>query len=266
MEDKMKILMLLGSHRRNGNTDQLTGLIKEHLQQEAERVNTPLEAETIYLGQQNLQFCRGCRICYNRGEDHCPVKDDLPAIKAKMLASDGVLMASPVYVDDVSAITKNLIDRLCHVCHRPEFAGKVGYAVATTGSTRTSKTLDTMAMAMRVWGFYVAGQSGYKMGSLMKREDTQRDFDAQAARAARQFFTAIYQSKYRNPTFYSLMTFKIQQMGWKAKGVPGTLDYQYWEKNGWLNSRQTFYINHEANPVKVALARLSGIIIGKFVA
>ena len=262
----MKILVLVGSFRRNGNTDQLTGLIKEHLQQEAAQQKTPLEIETVYLGQRDLQFCRGCRICYDRGEDKCPVKDDLLAIKAKMLSADGLLMASPVYVDDVSGITKNFIDRLCHVCHRPQFSGKAAFLVATTGSSRTGKTLDTMKMALRTWGFHVVGQAGFKMGALMKREETRSRFEARAASAAQRLFQAIHQESYTRPAFYSLMMFKVQQMSWKAKGQPGTPDYQYWQQKGWFDPKRTFYIPHKANPLKVALARLTGTIIGKIMA
>jgi multimeric flavodoxin WrbA len=262
----MNILILVGSYRRNGNTDQITGLIKDHLQVEADRHNVPMEIETIFLGQQNLQFCRGCRICFDRGEQNCPVKDDLLEIKSKMLAADGVLMASPVYVDDVSGITKTFIDRMCHVCHRPQFAGKTAFFVATTGSSRTGKTLETMSMALRTWGFYVAGQAGYKMGALMKRENTRKQFEDQAARSARQFFLAIYHARYRKPSFFALMMFKIQQMSWKTEGVPGTLDYRYWEDQGWFDPKQTFYIPHETGWLKVALARLTGVVVGKLMA
>lgn len=262
----MKILVLIGSYRRNGNTDQITGLIKEHLQKEAEHQSTSLEIETVYLGQQNLQFCHGCRTCYDRGEENCPVKDSLLDIKAKMLASDGLVLASPVYVDDVSGITKNFIDRLCHVCHRPQFAGKIAYLVTTTGSSRVGKTLDTMKLALRTWGFQVVGQSGYKMGGLMKREDTRALFDAQARQAARKLFRAIAQRQWLKPSFYSLMVFKIQQMSWKAKGQPGTLDYRYWEQQGWFDPKRTFYIPHDASLLKVTLARLTGVVIGKIMA
>ncbi len=262
----MKILVLVGSYRRNGNTDQLTGLIKEHLQKEAENHREQLEIETIYLGQANLQFCRGCRICYNRGEDHCPVKDDLLSIKARMLAADGVLFASPVYVDDVSGIMKTLIDRLCHVCHRPQFAGKVAYLVATTGSSRTGKTLETMKMAVRTWGFHVAGQSGFKMGALMKRDESRASYDARAAQVARQLFNSIHRRSFLKPAFFSLMMFKIQQMSWKENGEPGTLDYQHWERQGWFDSTCTFFVPHQASWLKVRMSRLVGLAIGKVMA
>lgn len=262
----MKILVFVGSYRRNGNTDQLTGMIKEHLQKEAQQQQTPLEIETIYLGQQNLQFCRGCRICYDRGEENCPVKDDLLVIKAKMLAADGILLASPVYVDDVSGITKNFIDRLCHLCHRPQFAGKVAYLLATSGGSRTGKTLDTMKLAVRTWGFHVAGQSGFKMGALMERTEARSQFDLRAAQVAHRLFQTIYRASYRQPAFISLMMFKIQQMAWQNIDDQETLDYRYWAQQGWLDPQRIFYIPQKAGRLKVALARLTGAVIGKVMA
>jgi multimeric flavodoxin WrbA len=265
-ESKMKILFLIGSYRRNGNTDQLTGLIREHLQQEADQSQTPLEIETIYLGQQKIGFCQGCRICYDRGGEFCPMKDDIHVIKAKMVEADGILLASPVYVDDVSGITKNFIDRLCHVCHRPQFAGKIAYLVATTGGTRTGKTLDTMKLALRTWGFHISGQSGYKMGALMNREETKNQFDDRAKKAAETLFQAIYKRNYLYPSFFELMVFKIQQMSWRKKGKPGTVDYSHWEKNGWFNPKRTFFISIESSWFKVILARAVGVVIGKIMA
>jgi multimeric flavodoxin WrbA len=171
-----------------------------------------------------------------------------------------------VYVDDVSALTKNLIDRLCHLCHRPQFAGKPAYVVATTGGSRTGKTLETMKMALRTWGFQIVGQSGYKMGALMKREDTRAQFEPQAARAARDLFQAAYRGVSRNPSFFSLMVFKIQQMSWQAVLDSDTLDYRYWQQQGWFEPKCTYYVPNQASRLKVALARLTGSVIRKFIA
>jgi multimeric flavodoxin WrbA len=259
----MKILFIIGSGRRNGNTDHITAFIKDHLAHEAKNHQVELEVETIYLSQQDLQFCRGCRICYDSGEEKCPVKDDIPNIKAKMMAADGILIASPVYVDDVSGMIKTLIDRLCHACHRPQFSGKAAFLLATTGGTRTSKTLDTMKMAVRTWGYHVAGQSGYKMGALMKPDEMRSQFGEQAARDARRLFAAIYRQEFLRPSFFALMIFKIQQSAWKTKGVPGTPDYRHWVERGWLDEHQTYYIKHDSPRIKVTLARIAGIVIAK---
>src|SRR5512139_1534220 len=98
----MKVLFLIGSYRKNGNTARVAHLMEAQLQQIAQQYNAPLETETLFLAHMDIGFCRGCRACFDRGEDTCPVKDDVPAIKAKIQAADGVVIASPVYVDDVS--------------------------------------------------------------------------------------------------------------------------------------------------------------------
>lgn len=262
----MKILLINGSNRINGNTDQLLKLVADHLREIAERQSIKLEIETIHPGKMNLQFCRGCRICYDRGEEACPVGDEMLAIKQKMKEADGLLLASPVYVDDVSAATKNFIDRLCHLCHRPEFADKIGYVLATTGSSRTSKTLDTMQMALRLWGYFTAGQRGVTMGARMSAEEVRAKYDPLAGQIASDLFDAIQGKAYLNPSFLSLLTFKIQQLAWSKNAQPGTVDYEYWRNRGWLNPGCTFFIEHKANPVKVWLARLCGALLAPFVA
>ncbi|HPH94246.1 MAG TPA: NAD(P)H-dependent oxidoreductase [Anaerolineaceae bacterium] len=262
----MKILMIIGSGRRSGNTEQIGELLTAHLQQEARQHRVELEVETVYLGQQSFQFCRGCRVCFDRGEALCPLKDGALDLKNRMLAADGIVLASPVYVDDVSGLMKNFIDRMCHMCHRPQLAGKTAYAIATTGSSRTGKTLETMSMALRTWGCHLAGQTGFATGALMKGSEAKDRFDLQAARAARAIFSAVYRQAPHRPAFFSLMMFKIQQMSWRAKGKPGTLDFNYWQEQGWLDPKRTFYIDHEAGRLKTSLARLTGSILGKFVA
>jgi len=262
----MRILALVGSYRKHGNTDQIVHLIGEQLQRIAAQHQEPLELETIWLGRQMINPCRGCRVCFNRGEEKCPCRDDLLPIKAKMKAADGILVASPVYVDDVSGITKNWIDRLAHVCHRPEFAGKCAYLVATVAASPTSHTLRTLNMALRTWGFHIVGQAGFKMGPLMKAETTTERFQARAERIATELFEAIYQGKAARPSFLSLMMFKIQQWSWQRAVQEDTLDYQYWKNQGWFEPNCTFYIAHATNPAKLALARLTGGAIAHFVA
>lgn len=265
----MKILALIGSYRKNGNTDRVIHLMKEHLQSIAQQQTIPLELETVYLGDIQLGNCRGCRICMDRGEDRCPVKDDLLDLKQKMKESHGLLVASPVYVDDVSGITKTWIDRLAHVCHRPEFAGKSAYAIATTGSSPCNRTLGTLTQALSTWGYCIAGKQGFKMGARMDKAQIQSRYDQQVEKAARKFFNTIHLRQYEVPSFRSLMTFKIQQLAWQREGKTsegrGSYDYQYWNGAGWLAPTTDYYIPHRASKLKVALARLAGSAIAPLV-
>jgi multimeric flavodoxin WrbA len=261
----MKILALIGSYRKNGNTSQVVSLVCEGLQKQAAEAGVPLEIETLYLGHLDIGFCRGCRACFDRGEDKCPLKDDLQAVKAKMKAADGILVATPVYVSDVSGITKNWIDRLAHVCHRPEFAGKVVYQLATTGSTPAGHALDTLSGAMSTWGFHFAGRTGLKTGALMRGSEARTRCQAQAQTIARRLFQTIHQRKFARPSFIALITFKIQQRVWQRAPDGETIDSAYWHAQGWTDPSRDFYIPHQASRLKVFLARLAGSLIAPFV-
>ncbi len=256
----MKILVCNGSYRTNGNTARVLSLIEEQMRRQADRVGETLDFETVNLGHSNIQMCRGCRICFDRGEDHCPLKDDLLAIKAKMKEANAVIIASPVYVDDVSGITKNWIDRLAHVCHRPEFSGKHAYLLATTGASSTSHTLRTMN-ALMYWGFHIIGRAGFKTGALSKRDEINARYAAKIEQIAQTIFQAVHQEA--APSFLSLMVFKIQQTGWQKQN-PNSIDYRYWKGNGWLDPRRIFYTNHRASWLKVTLARLVGSALAPF--
>lgn len=259
----MKLLIVLGSNRKNGNTDFLTRLVAEHLHKIAQRSGVELELETIYLAQYQIGFCRGCRACFDLGEEKCPVKDDVPLLKVKMQQADGILIASPVYVDDVSGITKTFLDRLAHVCHRPEFGGKCAYLLATSGSVPTGHTLRTLGAAFSTWGFYIAGQANFVMGGRMAAEQVRLRFEARAEKIANQLFNAVHQRKFEIPTFLSLMTFKIQQICWQR--APGdTVDYHYWQKRGWIDPRCRYYFPQRAGWLKVAAAGALGTVIARF--
>jgi multimeric flavodoxin WrbA len=265
----MKILALIGSYRKNGNTSQAVDLVCEGLRKEAARAGSPLEIETIFLGHLDIGGCRGCRACFDRGEDKCPLRDDLPIVKAKMKQADGILVASSVYVDDVSGITKNWIDRLAHVCHRPEFAGKCAYLLVTVGSTPTSHAMRTLSVALSTWGFHIAGMTGFKTGALMKPEEMNATCAVKAEKIARSFFHDVHEQGWARPSFMSLFTFKIQQRAWQRTGRSparrDTLDYAYWSGQGWTEPGREFYIPHAASRVKVILARLAGSLIAPFV-
>ncbi len=256
----MKILACNGSYRPNGNTARVLSLVEEQIRRQADRAGEALDFEIINLGRLNLQMCRGCRVCFDRGEERCPLKDDLLAIKTKMIEADVVILASPVYVDDVSGLTKNWIDRLAHVCHRPEFYGKYAYLLATTGASSTSHTLRTMN-ALMYWGFQIIGRAGFKTGALSKRDEISARYDAKIEQIARAIFLAVHRKA--APSFFSFMVFKIQQIGWRRED-PGSIDYRYWRDNGWLDSRCIFYTGQRAGRLKVMLARLVGSALAPF--
>ena len=260
----MKILACVGSYRKNGNTNRAVGMILDQLSELAAQNNDTVETEIVYLGHEEIRMCRGCRVCFDKGETYCPHKDGLQAIVGKMSEADGIVVATPVYVNDVNGIVKNWIDRLAYVCHRPEFAGKYAYLVATAGDGPTNHALRTLNKALLTWGFFIVGKVGLKTGAWMSEAEMKAHFRKKVDRSAKSFFEAIRKRKAYRPSFLSLMTFKIQQRYWQ-RATQDSIDHDYWRARGWTEPQREFYIQHETGRINVAVARLAGAVLGRFV-
>ncbi len=260
----MKALVLTTSYRQNGNTARVAGRLAEQLQALAAADNKEVEVETLNVARMQLQLCRGCRVCFDRGEAHCPLHDDLPAIKARMQAADILILASPVYVEDVNGVMKNWIDRLAHVCHRPEFAGKYALCLTTSGVGSTRHALRTINAALRLWGCYVVGEAGFVCDAYIQDEELEARHGRRIAQLARQLWQAVRQGRAARPPFLSFLIFAVQQRAWLGED-DGSIDYAYWARQGWLDRRCEYYIPHRAGRLKVALARRMGAILARFV-
>lgn len=257
----MKILALVGSFRKRGNTARAIELILEEMNLSAGEAGIPLETETIFLSEMDLRMCRGCRACFDRGESRCPLKDDSAAVFEKMRAADGLIVASPIYVDDVSGLTKTWIDRLAFLCHRPALARQSALLVTTTAGSPSGHAMRTLSVALLTWGAHIAGQAGFKMGALLPADELPR-LRPRARKAARQLLNAVRRRAHETPSFISLMTFRIQQATWSQEPA-GTLDHTYWRENGWLTEAREFYIPNRSGRLKTLLARWVGGLIAR---
>ncbi len=113
----MKILALLGSFRKNGNSDILA---KEALMgAESEGA----EVEFLRLTDYRIQACQGFGLCLFRQEG-CHIQDDVNLIWSKIDESDGILLSVPCYFLESTAVLKQLIDRAWVQAHRGTLRGK----------------------------------------------------------------------------------------------------------------------------------------------
>ena len=99
----MKIIGLVCSPRRNGNTEIL---VSEALK---EAQKNGAETEIIRTTDMQIQPCDGCAHCHKEGK--CRIDDDMQELYKKMLEADGVILGSPVYFWSVSGQAKLLMDR-----------------------------------------------------------------------------------------------------------------------------------------------------------
>lgn len=70
------------------------------------------KARTIQLVTKKIQPCSNCGICFYKTPGRCVLKDDMAQLIEIFMASDIVIFATPLYIDNVSALMKTFIDRL----------------------------------------------------------------------------------------------------------------------------------------------------------
>jgi multimeric flavodoxin WrbA len=97
------VLGISGSPRRHGNTETLLDSFLEGAQAAGAMV------EKVVLRDMDFTACQGCNACHKTG--NCIVKDDAPALYDKILAADGIAVASPIYSMGITAQLKGFIDR-----------------------------------------------------------------------------------------------------------------------------------------------------------
>jgi hypothetical protein len=69
------------------------------------------EIETVFLCEKNYKGCTGCFSCWFKTPGKCVFDDDMAEMLEKFKASDMVVFATPLYVDNVSGLMKNFMDR-----------------------------------------------------------------------------------------------------------------------------------------------------------
>jgi multimeric flavodoxin WrbA len=152
MKSAFKILMILGSpHNRNSNTRALVEDFIEELKNEG----LQLDHEVISLGRKKVEPCRGCWRCTN--ERPCPIKDDLEEIKIKMIECDMLIVASPVYTNQVTAQMKAFFDRLFTWCHIFPLLGKYSLSAVTTGNDGQRETAAFLEKMLATFGTFSFG-------------------------------------------------------------------------------------------------------------
>lgn len=148
----MKIIGLVGSPRKNGNTDVLLQKALEGA--EAQGSNTAI----YYLNERNIRGCQACGGCKKVGK--CIVEDDLTEIFTAIDEADGIILGSPIYFGRFTAQTALFMDRLFGYL-KPDFSSSLGkgkkYALIFTqnqpDSTTYTNTIKATEQVLERVGF-----------------------------------------------------------------------------------------------------------------
>lgn len=99
-----------------------------------------------------LEFCRGCKNCFNTGKCPLDLKDSGKLLKDSMIEADFIIFLSPVYAHNVSGDIKNIIDRLSYWLHLFPLLGKPGIIVTTTDTNGHKPVEEYLEHTVCLWG------------------------------------------------------------------------------------------------------------------
>ena len=105
----MNVLILMGSPRKNGNTQQLLEPFTGTLEARG------AETETVWMYDRDIRPCTACRTCQRDWTAFgCRQSDDLLPLFPKILAADLLLLATPIYSWYCTPPMKTALDRLVY--------------------------------------------------------------------------------------------------------------------------------------------------------
>jgi len=114
----MDVLVFLGSPRKKGNSELLTAALLEGVRQAG---GSP---EIIRLCDLKISPCISCGGCDKTGR--CVVEDDMTPLYEKIISTDKIIVASPIFFYGVTAQTKAFIDRTQALWNRKRLLQKKG--------------------------------------------------------------------------------------------------------------------------------------------
>ncbi len=255
------VTAFVGSARKNGVTYRATRRFLDDLQALGD-----VRSELVFLSEYDIGLCRGCKACFIRGEEFCPLHDDRDVLIEKMTTSDGVVLASPVYSFQVSAHLKAFLDRLGFAIHRPRFHGKAYTSIVVEGRYGGRDVVKYLGLVGRALGFNVSPGSRIV---CRKNPDTahepmsdeeRRGMEEALARQSRRFHDLLSRPPFPEPSLFQLMGFRMARTGIHLELGEDRRDHAYYRDHGWFDS--DYYYPTRLGPLK----RLAGTAFDRLAA
>jgi len=224
-----KITAFIGSQRKQATY----GAVIEF--EEALKTYEDVDFEIIFLKDYRLENCSGCKLCFTKGEENCPLQDDRDLLIEKISNSDGVIIAAPNYSFHVPAAVKNLFDRLSFIFHRPRFFGKTFTSIVTQGMFGGDSIVKYLGGIGENFGFKVS--KGCVLNSLEPTTDDICRKNSKAIRkAAARYHRELSRPAFPAPSLFRLMLFRMSRTNLKLILNDGFCDYRHYREKGWFKS------------------------------
>ena len=165
----MKALGIVGSPRKQGNTELLTAHALKAISEEG------IETELVSLAGLDIRPCTACMACQQ--EERCSIKDDLWPVYLKMKEAEGIILASPVYFGSATALIKATMERCGYISrwNGEIFKGKVGGPLAVARRAGKNFTFAQLTLWFQILGFYIPGSTYWNVAIARDKGEVTHD-------------------------------------------------------------------------------------------
>jgi len=165
----MKVIGIVGSPRKKGNTELLTKHTLKAISEEG------LDTELIRLAGLKIKPCTACMAC--KEKEICTIKDDLFPIYLRMKEAEGIILASPVYYGSATALIKALMERAGYIArwNGEPFQGKVGGPLVVARRSGRNFTVAQLTLWFQILGFFVPGSTYWNVAIGREKGDVEQD-------------------------------------------------------------------------------------------
>ncbi len=188
-----------------------------------------IEYEIINLHDYRIDYCKGCETCI--WEDYCPIDDDVDRINEKLIRANGIILSTPVYMENISGILKTFIDRNCKWYHRSDLLKKPILCLATTNGSGLKRSLNYIDLVATRWGMVSCGKIGRKIKGhktpVNKKEMGRFIEFIHNPEKIKQWISPSKFINYNVQRAISLTLFEIDRKFWVEKGIDKGYYYPY---------------------------------------
>ncbi|MDD1686932.1 flavodoxin family protein [Methanoregula sp.] len=221
----MKILAIHGSPRTiRSTTRQLTQSVL------AGAAEAGADTDLIDLCDLRVTPCTACEGCSFNGV--CVYDDDVPTLVQRMKDADGIIFASPVYIDNVSGQMKIFFDRLADIIHYQVLSGKYGCSVASTHTSGGDGIVAYQNHVLNYLGVIAVGgisvATGGDSGAVDAREADARALGKKLADAIKGGFSDPKQEEEITSNREFFRDLVIENKDFRTE------DYERWVRMGWI--------------------------------
>ncbi len=164
----MKVLIINGSPRRDGNTSIALNEMKKVFSEKS------IEVIEYNIGIKDIRGCMACSYCHQDNHNKCVFNDDVNKVNEIIKDVSGIVIASPVYYASPNGTLISFLDRLFYSCPH-DLKMKVGASVVVARRGGSSSSFDVLNKYFTISEMPIVSSTYWNMVYGRKQGEAQED-------------------------------------------------------------------------------------------